>query len=179
MRHLFRRGGGSSRGDHQATHWTHQSYSRGRFINSRLCNLTPLHFNPLLLRPPLPSPFYYIVRAESRGHTDSMVNFQRGNDFRQITPYFLVTTGKKRNRGVSSSRIFISSLHHPTCEINDEKRSSPFRASDQFLDFFAYHSSWMDKKFGGGGREGRERLQSSSRNEAFPIETNSRTMMQR
>lgn len=96
-----------------------------------------------------------------------MVNFQRGNDFRQITPYFLVTTGKKRNRGVSSSRIFISSLHHPTCEINDEKRSSPFRASDQFLDFFAYHSSWMDKKFGGGGREGRERLQSSSRNEVF------------
>ena len=34
--------------DHQATHRTHQSYSRGRFINSRLCNLTHYVSTPFI-----------------------------------------------------------------------------------------------------------------------------------
>ena len=99
-----------------------------------------------------------------------MVNFQRGNDFRQITPYFLVTTGgKKKRKPVAfskfrGSRIFVSSLHHPTCETNDEKRSSPFRATGQFLDFFfAYHSSRMDKKFERRDERGRTTIEFSKR----------------
>lgn len=73
------------RRDHQATHWTHQSYSCGRFINSRLCNLT--HY--------ISAPFITSSVQKSRSHRFA-VNFQPSNDFRQITPYFLVTTKTKR-----------------------------------------------------------------------------------